>query len=175
MFPSVAMVNIAKSPDRPIPTHGWAVISWKGTAMAKPREQHGLCVPIASCAALCKLLGVSNRLELLLAIMHEPASVGRLAERLGLDCSLLSHHLAVLRKSGLVSSTQVGHKHEYALGPALIHHELRTDQVRVKVRGGDGVAVELTLPVPATLNGVLREPKPLRSEDRPSTTRPRDA
>ncbi|MFG0260555.1 MAG: metalloregulator ArsR/SmtB family transcription factor [Phycisphaerales bacterium JB041] len=132
-------------------------------------------VPIGSCAAMCKLLSVPNRLELMLAVMHEPASVGELAESLGLDCSLLSHHLGLLRRAGLVASKQVGHKHEYRLGPAVVHHERDASRVRMTVRGGDGVTVDLTLAVPVSLNGVLREPKPERPADRPPATRPRGA
>lgn len=55
-------------------------------------------------AALCKALSDPNRLRILDLLMQGDSCNCELNERLGLPPNLLSHHLRVLRKAGLVRS-----------------------------------------------------------------------
>lgn len=63
----------------------------------------------AEAAAMLKLLANENRLLLLCILITEgEASVGELAERVGLSQPALSQHLAKLREDGLVSTRRAG-------------------------------------------------------------------
>jgi ArsR family transcriptional regulator len=68
-----------------------------------------------SCASKLKILSDSTRLGVLEALMTGPKNVGELMEKLGVEQSLLSHHLAVLRDNGLVEATRDGKTMIYAL------------------------------------------------------------
>lgn len=129
---------------------------------------------VLSCSSLCKLLSSTTRLEILLLVAREPMNVSGLSARLGLDCSLVSHHLKHLKEAHLLASRQVGHTHEYGLGDAVAVAEHTADRITLSVKGGDGVTLAIRLPVAVPLNGVLREPKPER-RDAGSATRRRDA
>lgn len=140
-----------------------------------------------SCSTLCKLLSVPTRLEILVSVAVEPTSVTGISGRLGLEHSLVSHHLKLLKNAGLVASKQVGHKHEYGLGTHATLVERTSERITLSVKGGDSVGLAFTLPVSPSWNGVLGEPKPTRAPqpprapradrlpDAPSVTRPRDA
>jgi DNA-binding transcriptional ArsR family regulator len=62
---------------------------------------------------LAIVLSCSTRLSILLALADRPASVGELCEALDLSQSLVSHHLADLRKQGLVESVRNKKCHIY--------------------------------------------------------------
>jgi len=62
----------------------------------------------AHCATKLKVLADSTRLSIVRALMNGPQHVGRLNEEIDIDQSLLSHHLRVLRESGLVRSERDG-------------------------------------------------------------------
>ena len=55
-------------------------------------------------AALFKALADPNRLRILDTLMRGVSCNGELNDRLGLPPNLLSHHLGVLRKAGLITS-----------------------------------------------------------------------
>jgi ArsR family transcriptional regulator len=55
-------------------------------------------------AAIFKALADPNRLRILDTLMHGVSCNGELNDRLGLPPNLLSHHLRVLRKAGLINS-----------------------------------------------------------------------
>ena len=61
-----------------------------------------------SCASKLKVLSDSTRLAVLEFLMDGPRKVGELMEKLRVEQSLLSHHLAVLRDNGLVKATREG-------------------------------------------------------------------
>lgn len=67
------------------------------------------------CAARLKVLADPTRLAVVEALLDGPRRVGALNERLGLDPSLLSHHLRVLRESRLVETARDGKAVEYRL------------------------------------------------------------
>ena len=70
---------------------------------------------LASAAALFRVLGEPARLAILRHLELGPHRVVDLVEHLGLAQSTVSKHLAVLRESGLVSSTPYGRASMFAL------------------------------------------------------------
>src|SRR6476469_7573615 len=67
--------------------------------------------PVASqadCAHKLKILADSTRLAVLQMLMQRSMHVGEINAVLGLEQSLLSHHLKVLRQEGLVTATRDG-------------------------------------------------------------------
>ena len=68
-----------------------------------------------SCASKLKVLADPTRLAVLEALMSGPKIVGELMEQLDVEQSLLSHHLAVLRDTGLVEATREGKAMVYQL------------------------------------------------------------
>jgi ArsR family transcriptional regulator len=59
-------------------------------------------------------------------LMDEPSHVGRLAETLEVEQSLLSHHLKVLREAGLVVADREGKSVLYRVAPTTKVEGLRT-------------------------------------------------
>ena len=72
-----------------------------------------------SCASKLKVLSDSTRLAVLEALMAEPKNVGELMEQLNVEQSLLSHHLAILRDTGLVESSREGKAMVYQLSASV--------------------------------------------------------
>lgn len=68
-----------------------------------------------SCASKLKVLSDPTRLAVLETLMSGPKNVGELIEQLDVEQSLLSHHLAVLRDTGLVEATREGKAMLYQL------------------------------------------------------------
>jgi ArsR family transcriptional regulator len=69
------------------------------------------------CAQQLKVLADDTRLSVLRLLMKGPKRVGELNDVLGLDQSLLSHHLKTLRHAGLVEATRDGKAVLYRLAP----------------------------------------------------------
>ncbi len=74
------------------------------------------------CATKLKALSDPTRYSVVKALMQGPMSVGELGVVLGVEQSLLSHHLSVLRKSQLVFSERVGKSVHYRLS-----NEIKTE------------------------------------------------
>ncbi|MCR8725455.1 DUF2087 domain-containing protein [Frigidibacter sp. ROC022] len=70
---------------------------------------------LAELLALLKVLADESRLRLLGLLAQAPTSVEALAAALALKEPTVSHHLARLKSAGLVSMTQDGTRHLYAL------------------------------------------------------------
>lgn len=71
----------------------------------------------ANCAGLLKVLADETRLAVVQQLMDGPKHVGDINEALHLEQSLLSHHLRVLRESGLVEAERDGKAVLYRLAP----------------------------------------------------------
>lgn len=71
------------------------------------------------CARRLKVLADPTRLAVLEILMEEPKQVGELNALLGLEQSLLSHHLKVLRQEGFVKATRDGKAVLYYLAPGI--------------------------------------------------------
>lgn len=68
-----------------------------------------------SCASLLKVLADETRLAVVERLLTGPKHVGEINETLGVEQSLLSHHLKVLREAGLVTSVRDGKQVLYSL------------------------------------------------------------
>ena len=72
-----------------------------------------------ACAHSLKMLADGTRLSVLRQLIHGARRVGEMGEHLGISQSLLSHHLKVLRESGLVVARRAGKAVEYSLAPGV--------------------------------------------------------
>lgn len=70
-----------------------------------------------SCASLLKVLADETRLAVVRQLTGGSKHVGEINEPLGLEQSLLSHHLKVLREAGLVTAERDGKGVLYSLSP----------------------------------------------------------
>ncbi len=80
------------------------------------------------CAAKLKALADSTRLGVVESLMAGPKRVGELGALLGVEQSLLSHHLRVLPEMGLLEARRDGKSVIYALAPVAFA-PLRRDAV----------------------------------------------
>lgn len=65
-------------------------------------------------ADMFSLLGDVTRLRIVLACLSGPASVGEIAEKLGVSSSLVSHHLRLLRGARLLRAERRGKQMFYS-------------------------------------------------------------
>lgn len=72
-----------------------------------------------SCAARLKALADETRLAVVRHLMAGPCHVGEIQTALGIEQSLLSHHLRNLRDAGIVEATRDGKAVLYQLTPTL--------------------------------------------------------
>lgn len=69
----------------------------------------------APCASLLKVLADPSRLAIVRQLLAGPKHVGEINKSLGLEQTLMSHHLRVLREAGLVNSERDGKSVLYSL------------------------------------------------------------
>ncbi len=74
----------------------------------------------SACVDKLKVLADATRLRVVEALMNGPRHVSELNSILGLEQSLLSHHLKVLRDSQLVTSERDGKSVLYRLDPSVM-------------------------------------------------------
>jgi len=72
------------------------------------------------CAAKLKVLADPTRLAVVEHLLGGPQNVGEIASALGLEQTLLSHHLAVLREAGLVLAERQGKRVLNRLAPDVL-------------------------------------------------------
>ena len=75
--------------------------------------------PAISCADLLKALGDDTRLRVVKYLFEGERHVGELQTDLGIEQSLLSHHLRLLKNAGIVASERDGKAVLYRLAPAV--------------------------------------------------------
>lgn len=75
----------------------------------------------SSCAHQLKILADSTRLAVLELLWSGPKHVGEMNAVLGLEQSLLSHHLKVLRDEGFIRATRDGKAVLYQLESAIFY------------------------------------------------------
>ncbi|MEZ0446484.1 ArsR/SmtB family transcription factor [Cellulomonas sp. ICMP 17802] len=66
-------------------------------------------------AAALRALADPNRRRILAVVRDQPHAVGDIAERVGMSQQAVSHHLRVLRESGLVDEERDRTRHLFAL------------------------------------------------------------
>jgi len=71
--------------------------------------------PDQSCASVLKVLADETRLAVVERLLAGPRRVSEINAEIGVEQSLLSHHLRVLREAGLVTATRDGKHVRYAL------------------------------------------------------------
>ncbi len=74
------------------------------------------------CVDKLKVLADGTRLAVVRILLNGPLRVSELIEALKLEPSLLSHHLRILRDSGLVTAKREGKAVEYALAAGVRGH-----------------------------------------------------
>jgi ArsR family transcriptional regulator len=72
-----------------------------------------------SCASVLKVLADETRLAVVEQLLSGPKHVGEVNETLGVEQSLLSHHLKVLRDAGLVTAERDGKQMLYSLSTSI--------------------------------------------------------
>jgi ArsR family transcriptional regulator, nickel/cobalt-responsive transcriptional repressor len=73
----------------------------------------------SSCASLLKALADAHRWSVVDLLLDNPMTVADLLGKLGLEQSLLSHHLKILRQAGIVESRREGKMVRYRLSEAV--------------------------------------------------------
>lgn len=76
--------------------------------------------PLTTCAEKLKILSDTTRLAVLEILMDSPKHVGELNAVLGIEQSLLSHHLKTLRQAQFVKATRDGKAVLYRLAPEVV-------------------------------------------------------
>jgi ArsR family transcriptional regulator len=69
------------------------------------------------CAARLSAVADPTRLRIMVLLFDGPEFVGYIADFLGDDLTRISHHLGVLRKANIVTTTKRGRFVEYGLHP----------------------------------------------------------
>lgn len=64
--------------------------------------------PANSCATILRVLADDTRLQVVRALARGPMHVGEINAGLGVEQSLLSHHLRILREHGVVEARRDG-------------------------------------------------------------------
>ncbi len=82
----------------------------------KPQPETEVNQPI-TCAEILKALADETRLAVVRQLMSGPKHVGEMNRQLGVEQTLLSHHLRVLRKADIVESQRDGKAVLYRLTP----------------------------------------------------------
>jgi len=67
-----------------------------------------MSAPPSDCASRLKVLSDPTRLRVMRRLLETPCHVSELQKHVGIEQSLLSHHLRVLRDAGLVDSERDG-------------------------------------------------------------------
>ncbi|TWU19944.1 ArsR/SmtB family transcription factor [Allorhodopirellula heiligendammensis] len=73
-----------------------------------------------SCASILKVLADETRLAVIEQLLEGPKSVSEINECLGVEPTLLSHHLKALRGARMVTGTREGRYVRYSLTPELL-------------------------------------------------------
>ncbi len=71
------------------------------------------------CARVLKVLADETRLAVIEQLLDGPQTVSEINESLGVEPTLLSHHLKALRAAQLVTRQREGRYASYALAPSL--------------------------------------------------------
>jgi DNA-binding transcriptional ArsR family regulator len=86
-------------------------------------------VQFSQCADVLAALAAPERLRIIRLLRMGPRNVGAIADELAIPLVNLSHHLAVLRRSGLLTSHKQGRFVHYALAPGLLQSDCQDDQI----------------------------------------------
>jgi len=102
------------------------------------------------CAKVLKALADNTRLRILEYLFNGESSVSEISESIGADFSQVSHHLGVLRNSGLVIDSKEGKFVMYRLHPVFYKQKDK----RRKVLDFDCCSVEFSKPEDMRKKGI---------------------
>ena len=85
----------------------------------------------SGCAHRLKVLADGTRLEVVRLLLEEPRHVGDLQQAIGIEQSLLSHHLRVLREAGLVETEREGKSVLYRVAPEVAGASRRGEAIHL--------------------------------------------
>jgi len=71
------------------------------------------------CAQMLRAVGETDRLRIIQFLREGPRYVGQLAELLHIDIVNVSHHLGILRRTGIVLNQRHGRSVQYQLNPTV--------------------------------------------------------
>lgn len=77
-------------------------------------------IDVARASKMLKAIADTDRLRLVLQLKDGEKNVGTLADAIGVEVVNVSHHLGVLRVSGLVKDKKVGRFVYYKLNPEFV-------------------------------------------------------
>ncbi|HZH27464.1 MAG TPA: metalloregulator ArsR/SmtB family transcription factor [Azospirillaceae bacterium] len=107
----------------------------KGDRRVRPRLSDDKTSELAD---MFRLMSDPSRLRIILACLDEPASVGDMAQELGLSASLVSHHLRLLRAGRLIQAERRGNRVFYLITDEHIRRTL-SDMADHVAESGDEV------------------------------------
>ena len=81
---------------------------------------------LSDCSDILKSLADKTRLRVVFSLLDGPLTAGKLQEILGLEQSLLSHHLYKLRRLNLVQTKKQGRVVYYSLADTVVIAESRS-------------------------------------------------
>lgn len=87
---------------------------------ARSLPTRGLKVASTGCASKLRVLADPTRLAVLESLIAGPKHVGAMQKQLGVEQSLLSHHLQTLREAGLVEGHRDGKAVLYRIAPGVV-------------------------------------------------------
>lgn len=110
---------------------GWLVLSagWDGAvatgilSVQMPEKTRSLKVASTGCAAKLRVLADPTRLAVMEALISGAKHVGAIQKLLGVEQSLLSHHLQTLREAGLVEAERDGKSVLYRIADNVVGPE----------------------------------------------------
>ena len=104
--------------------------SYKTASEVKVKSMATAAAGAGYCARWLRVLGDETRLAVVQTLLDGPRHVGEINAHLGLEQSLLSHHLQVLRRAGVVVSERNGKAVRYRLAPE-IHQGPTPDAIQL--------------------------------------------
>lgn len=105
-------------------------------------------LPIEIVANLLKVLSDPTRLRIVQALTMECGSVNRIVETTGFSQPLVSHHLRVLRESGLARAERHGTSTFYCLSDMAVWETIeRCSQVALRLQVREQMAEPISEPV----------------------------
>lgn len=78
-------------------------------------------------AMLLAAIGEPTRLRILFRLAHQPQNVGQLAKAVGIPMVNMSHHLGVMRQTGLLEDEKDGRRVVYRFRPGLFEPNNHVD------------------------------------------------
>jgi ArsR family transcriptional regulator, nickel/cobalt-responsive transcriptional repressor len=104
---------------KPEPLLDMKQCSCKTSTAEGANRRAGVAMGAGYCARWLRVLADETRLAVVQELLDGPRHVGEINTQLNVEQSLLSHHLQVLRRAGLVVSERVGKAVRYRLAPAI--------------------------------------------------------